>query len=105
MRILVDEDVPVQINQGPTTHNVRTVQQMGWGSLDNGELLALSEGRFDVFITADKNLKHQQNLSGLNIAVLQLSTNKRRPIEGNFPRIRDAVDGLKPGDFVELRIP
>jgi hypothetical protein len=48
---------------------------MGWGRKTNGELLALAEPQFDVFVTTDQNLKYQQNLRGRTLAILVLSTN------------------------------
>ena len=56
-------------------------QEMGWKSIRNGELLALAEGEFDLFITADQGLAYEQNLRGRRIAILELSTNKLRAIE------------------------
>ena len=51
---------------------------MGWASIKNGELLALASERFDVFVTADRNLPYQQNVRTLPIAivVLQAKTNR-----------------------------
>ena len=49
---------------------MKTVPQMGWATTKNGELLALAEKEFDVFITVDRNLSFQQNLTKFNIAVL-----------------------------------
>jgi hypothetical protein len=72
--------------------------------LTNGALLQRAEQDFDVFLTADKNLKYQQNLEGRRIAIVELSTNKRRAIEARLDLIRDAVARLKPGDFVELTL-
>jgi hypothetical protein len=45
---------------------------MGWASKTNGELLALASAEFDVFLTSDRNLSHQQNLSAFDIAVIVL---------------------------------
>ena len=45
---------------------------MGWASKTNGELLALAIGQFDVFLTADRNLSYQQDVSSLDIAVVVL---------------------------------
>ena len=71
MRILLDEQLPRQLARHFPGHGVRTVQQQGWAGLGNGELLrrAASEG-FDVFITADQNLRFQQNLAGAPLAVI-----------------------------------
>jgi hypothetical protein len=51
-------------------HEVKTARQMGWTTVKNGELLALAAKEFDVFVTVDRNLGAQQNLSALSIAVL-----------------------------------
>jgi predicted nuclease of predicted toxin-antitoxin system len=104
VKILIDEDVPVQIRRGLTGHSAITVQEAGWGSFTNGELLAKAEGSFDVFITADKNLKYQQNLTGRRIAILELSTNRRRIIEKNFQQIVGTVNRLEAGAFISLAI-
>jgi hypothetical protein len=42
---------------------------MGWASQENGELLALASGKFDVFITTDQRLSYQQAVSNFAIAV------------------------------------
>jgi predicted nuclease of predicted toxin-antitoxin system len=104
VNILIDEGVPVQIRRGITGHSATTVQEAGWGSFTNGELLAKAEGSFDVFITADKNLKYQQNLTGRTISILELSTNRRKIIENNFRQILEAVNQLDPGEFISLTI-
>lgn len=105
MRILVDEGVPVQIRRGLASHTVTTVQEMEWGGFSNGDLLTWAEGKFDLFITADQNLKYQQNLSGRSIAIVELSTNKRRRIEKHLVLIERSVNQLNAGDFLELKIP
>lgn len=59
-------------------HEVKTVPQMGWSGVNNGELLALAEKEFDVFITVDRNLTFQQSLPKFDIAVLVLCTSSNR---------------------------
>jgi hypothetical protein len=78
LRILIDEGVPVQIRRALTGHSATTVQEAGWGSFMNGDLLAIADGSYDVFITADKNLKYQQNLTGrkLRFSNFQLTGGK-----------------------------
>ncbi len=62
---------------------------MGWKGVKNGKLLSLCEKEFDVFITVDQNLPHQQNLSALNVAVLILAapTNKLSDLKRLVPTI------------------
>ena len=45
-------------------HECFTVPEVGLAGRKNGELLTLAEGKFDVFVTIDKNIRYQQNLSG-----------------------------------------
>jgi predicted nuclease of predicted toxin-antitoxin system len=104
VRILLDEGVPVQIRKALGTHSATTVQEAGWGSFTNGELLAIAEGTFDLFITADQNLKYQQNLTGRKIAILELSSNRRRTIEENFDLIVKTINDIGEGAFISLAL-
>ena len=70
MRILLDEDIPRRLSEQLAGHDVSTVQRCGWSGVKNGKLLALAATEFDVFLTMDSNLEHQQNLKTLPIAVL-----------------------------------
>lgn len=69
MRILLDESAPRGLRQLLGRHDVRTVQDQGWQGNENGDLLALASEDFDVFITPDQNLPHQQAISDFDIAV------------------------------------
>ena len=72
MRLLLDESVPSRLRRSLVGHEVRTVVEMGWSGVKNGELLALAATEFDAFITVDKNLPYQQNLAMLPVAVIVL---------------------------------
>jgi len=83
----------------PGLGEVHTVRQMEWSSLKNGELLERASGRFDVMLTADQNLEHQQNLARFNIAVIVLvATNNRieslRPL---VPPVEKLLKEIKAG--------
>jgi|SRR5215467_1514390 len=80
-------------------HEVITVQEAGWAGKKNGELLALSAKTYQVFITVDRNLYFQQNLSTFNIAVLVLAARTNR-LADLRPLAKDALSELpvlKPG--------
>jgi len=64
MKVLLDECVPWPIHRLLVGHECRTAQQKGWGGIKNGQLLQLAEAEFELFITADQNLRYQQNLAG-----------------------------------------
>lgn len=70
----------------------------------NGELLAVAEGQFDVFITADKSLRHQQSLTGRRLAVLVLPSNQVPIVMGLIPAIEQALTAIQPGTFMDVPI-
>ena len=51
---------------------------MGWNGIKNGRLLILAQAQFQVFITADRNLSFQNNLSQFSIAVVVLKAQSIR---------------------------
>lgn len=83
---------------------VSTVQEMGWAGLTNGELLRRAEGQFDVFVTADKRLRSQQNLSGRRLAVVVLPTNQVPVVINLLPQIERTIVGIEPGTIVEIQL-
>lgn len=77
MRLLLDENVPRQLKQVITGHEVYTIGEKRWNGKLNGELLKLMLAEeFDALITADKNLQHQQNFEKYPIPVLVLHTHR-----------------------------
>ena len=72
---------------------------MGWATIKNGELLALAEKEFDVFITVDRNLSFQQNLPKFNIAVLVLQAHSNRLADLNplAPKVLSILPSLTKG--------
>ena len=72
MRILLDECLPKRLKRDLRGHDARTVPEMGWASKTNGELLALAAAQFDVFLTVDRNLSFQHDVSQFEIAVVVL---------------------------------
>jgi len=99
MKLLIDENLPKRLKQDFPDHEIYTVRDMGWQSKKNGELLALMiANSFDVLITFDKNLRHQQNFARYPIAVLVLNTwdnlsSIRTVVTSHNRRISNAVTG------------
>lgn len=81
MKLLFDECIDRKFTREFVGYEVKTVPQMGWAGVKNGQLLALAEAEFDVFITVDRNLSFQQNLSQFNIAVIVLQAPSNRLAE------------------------
>jgi hypothetical protein len=61
-----------------TGYNIKTVPQMGWTGIKNGQLLGLASQEFDIFITVDKNLPFEQNLPQFNLAIIILQSQSNR---------------------------
>jgi len=95
-----------QISFAEGGHECETVRDEGFSGKENGELLALAEKNFDVFVTIDKNIRHQQNLSGRNIAVLIIRTasNDLDDIRTHLPHALAALKTIRPGQVVEVGI-
>ena len=75
MLVLFDHVTPSGIAQFLPGHTVTRAKDRGWDTLTNGELLAEAErAGFHVLLSADKNMRYQQNLSGRRIALVVLST-------------------------------
>jgi hypothetical protein len=70
VRVLLDENVPVDLAAELRGHEVLTVAGLGWTGLKNGELLTRANGRCDVFLTFDSNLEYQQQLSELTFGIV-----------------------------------
>lgn len=104
MRVLLDECVPWPLSRLLPGHACSTAQAQGWGGIGNGDLIRQAEAKFDLFITADQNIRYQQNLDSRQIAILELSSNDLRRIEKAANQIRSAVDAMSPGKFERLEI-
>ena len=89
MRVLLDECLPRRLKRELVGHDVKTAPEMGWASKRNGELLALAAGEFDAFLTADRNLSYQQDVSAFDIAVIVLAARGNR-----LDDLRPLVPGL-----------
>jgi hypothetical protein len=105
MRILLDECVPRRLRRELIGHDLRTVPEMGWSGKKNGTLLALMVAQgFEVLITVDQNLRHQQNLAMLGVAVIVLvaASNRLADLVPLMPAAQLALNSINPGDVVEI---
>lgn len=98
MRILLDESLPRDLIALLPGHEVATVRTAGWSGVKNGKLLALAATRFDVFITADRNLEFQQNIAALPVAVVVLAARRTRieAIRPLLPELLALLNQLAP---------
>lgn len=96
MKILLDENIDVRFKNLFDTrlHQVFTVRDMNWLGIKNGVLLRLlEENHFDVFITVDKNLPHQQNIKMLPVfmIILNVKRNVLARVSSLYPNILESI--------------
>ena len=96
MKLLLDESVPRKLAEHfPTDMVVRTVPQMGWAGMKNGELLELAAAEgFTALITADKGIEYQQDSSSIPIIVVIMRSYRTR-LDDLIPLIPRAVEVLR----------
>jgi hypothetical protein len=101
MRVLLDECLPRKLKREVQAEVVKTVPEMGWAGTKNDSLLRLAEREFDVFLTNDQNLEHQQNLQTFDLAVVVLVafTNDIEDLRPLMPAANEAISAIGPGEI------
>jgi hypothetical protein len=96
-------NVPRPLGKLLISHTVEFADDLGWRTLANGDLLAAAESSgFDVLLTADTNLRYQQNLAGRRIAIVTLSVNAWHVIRASAEAVTQAVDRSRSGSYEEI---
>ena len=104
--VFFDECVPQPLRKLLLTQNIKTAQEMGWARLKDAALISKAEeAGFKVFVTCDRDLRHQQNLRNSKIALLVLSTNYWPILRKQYRLIDSALVLIQPGQCIELTIP
>ncbi|MFZ2068688.1 MAG: DUF5615 family PIN-like protein [Xanthobacteraceae bacterium] len=78
MKVLLDECLDWRLSRSITGHEIKTVGQMGWAGIKNGELLTKASTYFDAFVTVDRNLDFQQKVGEFPILIVVLRANANR---------------------------
>lgn len=105
MLVLFDQGTPVPLRSVLTGHTVKTAAELGWSTLTNGELLRMAEGSgFEVLLTTDKNLVHQQVLQGRKIAIIVLGNAQWPVLRLHVHRVIEALDAAIPGTYSLVEI-
>jgi hypothetical protein len=106
MLILFDHVTPGGIARFLLGHTIIKAKDRGWNTLSNGDLLAEAEqAGFDLLLTADKNMRYQQNLGGRRIALVVLSTPRWPVVRLHLEKIAAAINAATPGSYAEVDIP
>ena len=107
MRVPLDQQLPRHLARELRGHDVSTVQQKGWAGLKDGELLRMAaDAGFDVFLTADRNLEFQQNLSqtGLGVILLVAPSNALEDLLPLMPALLVAIPKSRAGRLMGIDV-
>ena len=100
MRVLLDENLPHDLIAELTGHNVVTVQGAGWSGVKNGDLLRRAAGQTDAFVTMDRKLEREHDLTVLPFGVIVLVARSNRvhllPL---VPQLLEALQRATPGQI------
>jgi hypothetical protein len=105
LKVLVDESLPIAFAAELRDHDVATVRSQRWLGLRNGVLLrAAVDAGFEVLITADKSLRHQQNLAAIGISVVLIMRVRNRitDLRPLLPRVLAAISQARKGEIVVI---
>lgn len=108
MKLLLDEDVDVRLRlRFSPEFQVETVMFRGWKGLKNGELLRAAEQEYDVLVTLDDNVPHQQSLSRFDLAVAILRPRSQRltDLVALLPELERQIPLLRPGQLIRIAAP
>jgi len=87
-------------------HEVVEAVERGWEKLANGDLLDAAEAAgFELFVTADKNIRYQQNLTSRKISIVVLGNAQWPVLRRYVERVVTAVSAATPGTYTEVDIP
>ena len=102
MKILLDECVDRRFARELTDHEVTTVPRHGWAGIKNGDLLALAEKEFDAFVTVDRKLAQQQNVteSKITVVLIRARTNRLEDIRPLAGEMREKLPRAAAGELI-----
>lgn len=104
MKIILDECLPRRLVRDLHPYLATTVPREEWAGIKNGVLLKLIMSSFDIFITLDSNLVHQQNIEGIDLCIITLhAVNSRyETLQPMLPDILDAISRAKSGVVIHI---
>ena len=105
MKILFDHGTPAALRRHLGEHSVDRSAERGWELLENGELIRLAEENgYEVIVTTDQSIPHQQNLTGMRLAVVILLSTAWPKVRHRTAEIRAAIEKVQPGCCIEVPI-
>jgi hypothetical protein len=105
MRILLDECIPRKLKKLLAPHPCASVAEAGWTGWKNGELLAAAESSgFQVFLTIDRGIEYQQNLSirRISVVLIRAKSNRLSDLQPHVPEILRVLDSIQASQIVNV---
>jgi hypothetical protein len=104
-RILLDHNLALDLRDLLAGHDVRHAVEMGWDQIGNGDLLTVAEAAgFEIVITADQNIRYQQNPSGRRLSLVVVSTNHWPTLRGSIGLIVETLGLVTSGSYHEVAV-
>jgi hypothetical protein len=68
-------------------------------------LLLKAESEFDVFVTIDRNLEHQQNLKkrNLGVVIVHVRSNQLQDFRPLYLAMRSAAERVRAGEVIHVK--
>lgn len=105
MKLLFDQGTPAPLRRRFPEHSVDTLTEKGWSHKSNGELLDLAEqDGYEVLVTTDQNLRHQQKLAGRRVGLVVLLSTNWHEVRLRTTEIGQAIAAVRPGEVIEVLI-
>jgi predicted nuclease of predicted toxin-antitoxin system len=107
VRILLDECVPARLVRAFPDHAVQSVTQIGWRSSKDGPPLEFAQGRFDVFVTVDRQLEKQNDLGKLKLGfvIARVPNNRLDGFVPIFDELNAAAQNVRSGEVIYVTSP
>ena len=94
MRVLPDENLPHDLIAELIGQDVMTVQGLGWAGVKNGDLLHRAAGQIEAFVTMDRKLEREHDLTGLPFGVIVLLARSNR-VQHLLPLVAQMLEVLQ----------
>ena len=106
MRVFLDENVDPRLMERLVGFEVESIQTQGWFGVSNGELISRIEASYDVLISHDQGLVHQQNWEGrsLSLIVLRTKSTELAAYESGVPKLLETLAAIGRGEIVRLEL-
>ena len=105
MKLLFDHGTPAPLRHHLQGHVVDRSAEKDWETLENGELIRLAEEEgYDIIVTTDQSMRFQQNLAGMQLAIVVLMATAWPRVQHHVEEIRKAIEDVRPGEVKEVPI-